>query len=78
MNNLILGYGLLGKEIHRQTGWDYLRMPSFNGVYKKLTDELDGYEVVINCVGYTNGEDRAKNFESNYNLIEIVRDPHIL
>jgi len=23
MSNLILGYGLLGKELVKQTGWDY-------------------------------------------------------
>jgi len=56
MKVLVIGYGLLGKEIVKQTNWDYISREK-DGIdftepasYKHL---LNGYDTVINCVAYT-------------------------
>ena len=76
---LILGDGLLGSELRKQTGWDYLSrkkdgldamsftelsMIKYN-VSKKYTD-------IINCIGYTNTRDdsKEKHFQINYKFVK--------
>ena len=44
MSNLILGYGLLGKEMVKQTGWDYkCRKNGFDLLTSNLEDEIINY-----------------------------------
>ena len=64
MKILILGNGILGTEIHKETGWD-IKSRSVDGI--DLTDEktwagvITQYDVVINCMGYTNTYDTDRN-----------------
>jgi len=70
MSNLILGYGLLGKQIHKLTGWDFMY-----GSMKDLTIP-DKYDTVINCIGYTStyDNDRDKHWEANLQIVKRVID----
>ena len=76
-NFVILGNGLLGTELKKQTGWDSVTRsdddfdvlePFFYGRY------LGGYESVINCTGFTKDHaDKRANLELNYRAaIELV------
>lgn len=69
MKVLVIGYGLLGQEIVKQTGWDYISRKK-DGIditdintYHKM---LDGYDTVINCVAYT--ETYVENRELHWNV----------
>jgi len=71
---VILGDGLLGSELHKQTGWDYLSRKrdglDFNDpttYFAKLRD----YNVVINCIANTNtySEDKSSMWETNYKSV---------
>jgi nucleoside-diphosphate-sugar epimerase len=68
MGNLILGYGLLGKELVKQTGWDYkCRKDGFDLLHSNLENEIVDYidlphegrvgyatpPVIINCIANT-------------------------
>ncbi len=68
MSNLILGYGLLGKELVKQTGWDYkCREDGFDLLKSNLEEEIIEYidlphegrvgysapKVIINCIANT-------------------------
>ena len=73
--NLILGYGLLGKEIVSKTGWDYLcrkEVPDFDfrdiSTYSK---HLYSYDTIINCVANTDTYSDNKNtmIETNFKPI---------
>ena len=54
-NNIILGYGILGKELVKQTGWDYLSRNSNKNFDFKNVNSYDkiisSYDKVINCIG---------------------------
>lgn len=86
--NLILGDGLLGSELVRQTGWDYIsrRKDGFdflddNFYKKKLVEFHHGsifspkYDQIINCIAYTNSysDDKKKHLDVNYyGVIKLV------
>lgn len=71
MKVLIIGHGLLGKELVRQTGWDYI-CRSEEGIdfanYKTYEHFLEGYTCIINCVAHTDtySEDRQTHWDVNY------------
>ena len=57
MTPVVLGYGMLGSEIVRQTGWDYLSRHKDNIDIcspSSYVDKIKKYDVVINCVAHTN------------------------
>ena len=74
-NNIILGYGILGKELVKQTNWDYLS----RSVNKKFNFEnsdsyrsiISKYDSVINCIANTNtySEDRLEHWNINYKAV---------
>ncbi len=77
MKVLVLGDGLLGSEIIRQTGWDYVSAKKdgidvINNLYG-LFDKINKYnpDVLVNCIGYTNTYDpeREKHWEINYKFV---------
>ena len=70
MSKLILGYGLLGKEIHKQSRWDFQY-----GSMKQLHIPKK-YDTVVNCIGYTNTYDNKKvyHWESNLKLVKELID----
>ena len=79
MNPVILGNGILGKELAKQTGWDILSR-SVNGL--DLTDIttwahlLLPYDTIINCIAYTNTYDtnKEKHWDVNYKAVVELMD----
>jgi dTDP-4-dehydrorhamnose reductase len=79
MNPVILGNGILGKELAKQTGWDILSR-SVNGL--DLTDIttwahlLLPYDTIINCIAYTNTYDtnKEKHWDINYKAVVGLMD----
>lgn len=77
MKVLVLGDGLLGSEIIKQTGWDYVSRKKDNF---DIINDFDGFwsivesyspEIIVNCIGYTNTYDpeREKHWEINYKFV---------
>ena len=78
--NIILGYGLLGSEIVKQTKWDFIcrsKDKSFDfdniDTYK---DKLLKYNTVINCVAYTDtySNDKSRHWNTNYKALSDLVD----
>lgn len=79
MNILVLGDGLLGTEVVKQTGWDFVSREKdgidFNNIdsYEKY---LHYYDTIFNCIAYTKVYDDNRdlhiqtNFKSVINLVE--------
>ena len=78
-NRLILGNGLLGSELVKQTGWEYISRKK-NGI--DFTDSqtyrhfLLDYDEVINCIAHTDtySEDREKHWNINYKAVADLVD----
>ena len=71
MKVLVIGYGLLGKELVRQTGWDYIsRAKEGIDFADPQTYEhfLKDYACIVNCVAHTDtySEDRQTHWNVNY------------
>lgn len=74
---LVLGDGLLGSEIIKQTDWEYLSMEKDNidvverpwELYEKI-DDIDP-DVVLNCIAYTNTYDteRKNHWKINFEFV---------
>lgn len=86
---LVLGDGILGSELVKQTGWDYLSRKkdgfditnsfSFNRLIDWSDDGYAGsalYTTVINCIAHTNtySEDRELNWNINYKAVAELTD----
>jgi len=67
---LIIGFGLLGKELHEQTAWQYYK----GDIYK--ADFGNQYDTLINCIGYTNTYDNnmGQHWESNLRVTKHLID----
>jgi len=86
MKRLILGYGILGKYIHKLTGWDYISRKkndiSFDNIssYKHF---LLNYDEVINCIANTDVYSDSKdehwdvNFKGVADLVDYCNDKDI-
>ncbi len=78
-NKLVIGDGLLGKEIIRQTNWDYISRKK-DGIDIRDLDSyknyLDGYDEIINCSACTDTYDKDKttNWETNYKAVVDLVD----
>ncbi len=79
MSKLILGDGLLGSELVKQTGWDYISRKK-NGInftdiqtYKHF---LLDYDEVINCIAHTDtyDKDRERHWNINYKAVADLVD----
>ena len=73
--NIILGYGILGKELVKQSGWDYLSRSlnkNFNfknsNSYKEI---ISSYNTVINCIANTDtySQDKEEHWNVNYKSV---------
>jgi len=80
MKIVVLGNGLLGSEIIKQTSWDYLSSDKdgidandFIGTFIKL---LSNYDTIFNCIGYTNTYDkeRQNHWNINYKFVTELVD----
>jgi dTDP-4-dehydrorhamnose reductase len=69
-NILVLGDGLLGSEIVRQTGWDYISRKKNNLIAEDRTTwlpHLVAYKTIFNCIGYTKTYDKNGTASRNIN-----------
>mgnify|MGYP003673329149 FL=1 len=88
MDNLILGYGLLGKEIVKQTGWDYkCRKKGFDLLESNLEEEIIEYidlnhagrvgytypSTIINCIANTDTYSKDKQSHWDVNYYGVSR-----
>ena len=68
--NIILGYGILGQELVKQSGWDYLsRSLNKNFNFKNINsykEIISSYDTVINCIANT--DTYSQNKEEHWNL----------
>lgn len=82
---LVLGYGLLGKEIVDQLGCDYLsrKKDGFDITDTSLYEKLIGYDVIINCIAHTDTYSKTKdlhwniNYKSVYELVSFCNQHNI-
>ena len=79
MKVLVLGDGLLGSEIVRQTGWDYVSRKK-DGLdikdYNSLIDTVLDYDVVINCIAHTDSYsyDGGEHWVTNFRFPALLSD----
>ena len=79
MKPIILGNGLLGKELSKQTGWDILSR-SVNGIdLRDITTWahlLLSYDTIINCIAHTKTYDDNKqlHWDINYKAVAELVD----
>ena len=71
MNNLILGDGLLGSELKKQTNWDIASRKKSNldlNNLRLIEDLIINYKCVVNCVANTNtySDNKKTHFDINY------------
>lgn len=71
---LVLGQGLLGSEIVKQTGWQFISRQKNNFDFTKLgtySTLLKGYDTIVNCIAYTNtySEDINRHWETNFKAV---------
>lgn len=74
---VILGDGLLGTEIHKQTNWDILsrKKDNFDINNESCYDRLSNYDVLVNCIAHTDTYSNEKelhwntNYKSVFNLV---------
>lgn len=75
---LVLGDGLLGSEIIKQTGWDYLShkkddidvLDKYDTFIEKLLDIKP--DIIINCIGYTDTYNNEKQLHWDLNYLFVV------
>jgi dTDP-4-dehydrorhamnose reductase len=76
MKVLVLGDGLLGSEIVKQTNWDYISRKKDAFDITKNDFNFNGYDVIINCIAFTNtySNDREINWNVNYKAVADLVD----
>ena len=75
MKIIVLGDGILGGEIIKQTGWDYISRKKDNiNLYDfdKWMFKLDKYYVIVNCIANTNtySDDKELHIKINYHFVK--------
>jgi len=81
---LILGDGMLGSEIQKQTSWDFISRKSsgldFDTHFEKYLRKIDEYDVIINCIAFTDtySDDKETHWDLNYrrvcDLVDFCRE----
>lgn len=74
-NKLILGDGLLGSELVKQTKWDCISRKKDNIDFNDINsykNYLNDYDEIINCIAYTNTYDLNKEPNWNINYKAVV------
>lgn len=76
MKVLVIGDGLLGSEIVKQTNWDYISRKK-NGIEFTILEsyqhKLYGYDVVLNCVAFTDTYSQDKESNRNINYVAVTK-----
>lgn len=75
MKVLVLGDGLLGSEIIRQTGWDYISRKKDNinaEEFDSWSDLLSDYDTIINCIAFTGTyvDDKTNSWNLNIRFVD--------
>lgn len=70
MKTLVLGYGLLGKQLCKITGWDYVNREKGFDITNSMNwnSIMRGYDRIVNCVACTDtySENKDNHWEVNY------------
>jgi len=87
MNPVILGDGVLGKELHSQTGWDYISRskdgfdatnPNFNCLIGQEHGVIfySKYDTIVNCIAHTDSysDDLQPHLDINYKFTTSLVD----
>ena len=79
MKVVVLGDGLLGKEIINQTGWEYYSRKKDNLNINNIvtwSHLLLPYDVVVNCIAYTKTYDdnKQQHWDINYKAVAELVD----
>ena len=74
-SKLILGDGLLGTELVKQTGWDFISRKKDDIDFTDFTsyrEYIKDYDEIINCIAYTNTYDTEKDTHWNVNYKSVA------
>lgn len=89
MSNIVLGDGLLGTELVKQTGWDYISrkkdkfdIRDTDLYYKFFLENYESvawwpkYKTIINCIANTNtySDDKESHWDINYKSVIKLTD----
>jgi hypothetical protein len=79
MKIVVLGDGLLGKEIIKQTGWEYYSRKKDNLNINNIvtwSHLLLPYDVIVNCIAYTKTYDdnKQQHWDVNYKAVAELVD----
>ena len=79
MRVLVIGDGLLGSEIVKQTNWDYISRKKDGidfTILESYQHKLYDYDIVLNCVAFTDtySNNRVSNREINYVAVANLSD----
>lgn len=66
MKVLVLGDGLLGSEIVKQTNWDYISRKKDGFDIRNRDFNFVGYDTIVNCIAHT--DTYSDNKENNWNI----------
>ena len=76
MKILVIGDGLLGSEIVKQTNWDYIsrKKDGINfTILESYHHKLYEYDVVLNCVAFTDTYSQDKESNRNINYVAVTK-----
>lgn len=74
MSVVILGNGLLGQELHKQTGWDILSRKESGidlRVPESYTSLIENYSTVVNCIAHTDTYSEEKDLHWQVNVMAL-------
>jgi dTDP-4-dehydrorhamnose reductase len=76
---LVLGDGLLGSEIVKQTDWDYIsrKKNDFDfDIFETYSSFLFDYDTIVNCIAYTKtySDEKQKHWNTNYKAVADLVD----
>ena len=79
MRKLILGDGLLGSEIHRQAGWEYISRKKDQIDFRNpdsYKNYLKEFDIIINCIGHVDvySDDKQTHWDVNYKAVTELVD----
>lgn len=77
MKVLVLGDGLLGSELVKQSGWEYMSRKKDGIDLDKFNDwmyKMSNYDVIINCIANTDtySTDKTKHWDINYKFVNTL------
>jgi dTDP-4-dehydrorhamnose reductase len=77
MNIVVLGDGLLGSELIKQTNWDYIsrkkdKINIFD--FDSWMFKLNSYDTIINCIANTNtySDEKELHWKVNYEFVDTL------